>query len=134
MPKKRIPKEIADSSTISRAELVERWNLPPGQNIQFFLRMERAGHLTPFKPRGSKRGKIAYRLEEVLEQEQLEQQFMRQTVVAAIANKIRVMPKPSVDEWLGLWYAMWHVLSRLAPMEQRACIEHVINTLKTSKI
>jgi len=129
----RIPKEISGSATITRKELVERWDLPPGQNIQYFLRMERAGELTPFKGAGAPRGKVGYRLQEVIEHEQEQLQIIRRAAVAGIANKIRVLHKPSVAEWLGLWYAMWHVLSRLAPIEQRVCIEHIVKTIQAPK-
>ena len=132
---RKIPKEIGGSATCTRKELIIRWSLTEGdQNIRFFLRMERDGHLTAYKSLGAKTGKVAYRLDEVLQWEQETLKIMRGTMVLGISNKIRVLAKPSVSEWLGLWYAMWHLLSRLAPMEQRACLEHVVKSIQSCKL
>ena len=132
-PKKNYPTEIDGSAVISRQELIERWERPP-RSVRFFLRLEKAGKLTPFKPVGSEKGKVVYRLEEILQLEQESVMIIRQANVNRIANNIRTISRPSVEEWLGLYYAMWHVLSRISPVEQRACIHHVIDTVKSTKL
>lgn len=134
--KKNYPTEIDGSAVISRQELIVRWERPP-RSIQFFLRLEKAGKLTPFKPIGIERGgrgaKVVYRLDDVLQLEQESVMIIRQANVNRIANHIRTISRPSVEEWLGLYYAMWHVLSRISPVEQRACINHVIDTVNSTK-
>lgn len=130
---KSIPTEINGSATITRKELIERWNLPQNSTHgDFFLRLERAGCLVPHKPTGARRGKIAYRVADVIEYEQHKSMIIRRAYIAKIANHIRTIARPSCDEWLGLWYAMWGVLSRLSPVERRACLEHIADSFRNN--